>query len=80
MNTLKIFLMDSPELGVLVFILVAVLTTLICYGVTRILLISVTMSLLEVSTTILTAMIPTLFHHAVCFYDNYTEIPVVLGA
>jgi hypothetical protein len=40
MNTFKIFLMDTPELGVVVFMLVAVLTTLICYGVTRILLIS----------------------------------------
>jgi len=40
MNTLKIFLMNTPELGVLVFILVAILSTLICYGVTRILLIS----------------------------------------
>jgi hypothetical protein len=40
MNTLKIFLMNTPELGVLVFILVAVLSTLICYGVARILLMS----------------------------------------
>ncbi len=40
MDTLKIFLMNTPELGVLVFILVAVLSTLICYGVARILLIS----------------------------------------
>lgn len=37
MNSLKNFLMNTPEEGVLVFILVAVLSTLLCYGVARIL-------------------------------------------
>ena len=40
MNTFKIFLMNTPELGVLVFILVAVLSTLLFYGVARILFVS----------------------------------------
>jgi hypothetical protein len=38
MNTLKILLMNTPALGVSVFILVAVLSTLICYGMARVLL------------------------------------------
>ena len=38
MNPLEHFLLNTPQLGVLIFILVAVLSALICYGVTRILL------------------------------------------
>jgi hypothetical protein len=38
MTPLKYFLMNTPQLGVLIFILAAVLSALICYGVTRILL------------------------------------------
>ena len=38
MNTFKIFLMDTPLLGVLIFIVVAQLSSLICYAVTRTLL------------------------------------------
>ena len=38
MNPLKASLMNTPQLGVLVFILVAVLSALTCYGMTRMLL------------------------------------------
>jgi len=38
MDTLKILLMNTPVLGVSVFILAALLSTLICYGMTRLLL------------------------------------------
>ena len=38
MNTLKILLMNTPALGVSVFILTALVSTLICYGMARVLL------------------------------------------
>ncbi len=38
MNSLKAFLLNTPELGALIFIFAAVLSALICYGVARILL------------------------------------------
>lgn len=38
MNPLEVFLLSTPQLGVMIFILVAVLSALTCYGVTRMLL------------------------------------------
>jgi hypothetical protein len=38
MNSIESFFLDAPVLGVLVFVFAAVISTLICYGITRVLM------------------------------------------